>query len=511
VLTLNKIGRFKLILISLMTALLMLMVVPKIEAQEKKISPLLEKGIGQYKHENYDEALANLQQAVKDDPESSLANYYLGLDYKRLQQYKNAIPYLRNAVTFTPKIIGALVELIDCLYNVNELEEANKWIVEAEKEGIRPAQVAFLKGLVLLKEDKSEAAIASFETAKELDKTMTQSVDYQIGIAHLKSQDFRDAQKAFKSVIFLEPSSNIAQYANEYIDALVKREEAMRPWKFSFGTAWQYDDNVVLKSDDASIATNITDSADSRTTYTTNLEYNHRFDKTFGIKAQHLFYYSKQFDLGFYDTLSNTVVVQPGFTLENGLLTFPITYSHSMVDERSYLSNPAVGGVYNFMVGPSKMGQLSLKYNNKDFLWTPSTEDEDRDSNEIITNIGGYLFFAKKKGFVNLRYGFNNDWAEGNNWDQFGNRVTATVLVPVNDKLNLTVSGDFLMQRFLNTHTVFDIKREDDVSTASTLLAYKLTKDCELQMQYTHVNNDSNISIYKYARNIYSTSIQLKF
>lgn len=95
-LTLNKIGRFNLILASLMIVILMLMVIPKSEAQETKISPILEKGIGQYKHENYDEALANLQQAVKDDPESSLASYYLGLNYKRLQQYKKAIPLLKK-------------------------------------------------------------------------------------------------------------------------------------------------------------------------------------------------------------------------------------------------------------------------------------------------------------------------------------------------------------------------------------------------------------------------------
>lgn len=507
----NKIGTFKFFFKIWGIVLLILVIIPVTYAQEKRVSPVLEKGIGMYKHENYDEALPVLLQAVQENPESSLASYYLGLNYKRLQLYKKAIPHLTNAITYSPKIIGALIELIDCLYNVNQLEEAKGWIVEAEHEGIRPAQVAFLKGLVLLKESQLDEAITSFERAKDLDQTMTQAVDYQIGIAHLKAQDFKDAKEAFKSVIFLEPSSNIAQYANEYIDALAKRDEAMQPWKLSIATGWQYDDNVVLKSDDASVATNITDKADSRMTYTTNVEYDHRFNKKIGIKAQHILYFSKQFDLGFYDTLSNTVVIQPNITLENGLLSFPITYSHSIVNERSYVSNPTIGGLYNFMVGKTKMGQVSLKYSNKNFLWTPSTSDEDRDSNELIANLGGYLFFAERKGFVNLRYGLNKDWTKGNNWEQIGNRLTATLLLPLTEKLKLTLSGDFLMERFSNTHTIFDVMRKDNVSTGSTLLAYKLNKDWEFQLQYTHVNNDSNIAVYKYKRNIYSASIQWKF
>ena len=55
------------------------------EAQEKKVNPTLEKGIGQYKHENYDEALGTLKTARQEEPESTLAAYYLGLTYKQLQ------------------------------------------------------------------------------------------------------------------------------------------------------------------------------------------------------------------------------------------------------------------------------------------------------------------------------------------------------------------------------------------------------------------------------------------
>lgn len=481
------------------------------QAQEKKLSTILERGIGQFKHENYDEALLTLQQARQENPSSTLAAYYLGLNYKQLQDYKNAIPHLKDALTNEPKIIGALIELIDCLYQVGELEEALKWIAEAEKEGLRPAQVAFLKGLVLLKQEKNPEAITALKEAKELDKSMEQASNYQIGIAHLKAREFSFAQQAFKEVIVLGPLSNTARYANEYLEAIAKRDEAMRKWKLSFGLAWQYDDNVTLKPDEESIAANISDKSDSRQVYTTNLEYNHQFTQRLGIKNQYLFSFAKQNDLGFYDTMSQTLVLQPNIYFARSLLSFPTTYTHTLVNESSYLSNPAVNSIYNFMVGNRQMGQAFLQYGYKDYLWTPSAANENRDGNELRAGLGWYWFFFQRKGFFNLRYETNKDWAKGNNWENFGNRLTSALSAPLTNKLKITFSGSALFQEFANTHSVFNLRRKDTVYTLTSLAVYELFKDWEIQVQYTYIKDNSNINVYSYKRNITNVGLQFNF
>ena len=254
------------------------------------MSAMLEKGIGQYKHENYDEALVILGKAREENPQSSLAAYYLGLTHKQLQNYDEAIANLKDAVTFSPKIKGAVLELIDCLYQLGRLDEAKRWIAEAEADGIRPAQVAFLKGLVLLKDEKLEDAVAAFRNAKELDPSMAQASNYQIAMAYLKGKKISEAQKAFTEVVIADPSSNMANFANEYVSALSKRREAMRPWKFSFGAAWQYDDNLVLKPDDTALASDLSEKADSREAYTASGEYNHMFNDWLGRRGPHTIY-----------------------------------------------------------------------------------------------------------------------------------------------------------------------------------------------------------------------------
>lgn len=209
--------------------------------------------------------------------------------------------------------------------------------------------------------------------------------------------------------------------------------------------------------------------------------------------------------------MSHTAVVQPSFYYEDSLLSFPVTFNHTLVDERSYLSSPSVSALYNFMVGDTNMGQATLKYGYKNFLWTPSTPDEDRDSSNLSSSFGWYYFFANKKGFLNLRYALNKEWTEGNNWEYLGNNINATLLVPVSDRLNWTVSGGTYFKDFSNTHTVFGTKRDDDVHTVTTMLAYKFHEDNELQFQYTYVKDKSNLSVYEYDRNIFSTGVQLKF
>lgn len=471
----------------------------------------LEEGIKFYRQENYDEALNVFKKARDEDPNSSLAAYYLGLTYKQLQNYKEAKTHLKDAVTLTPKIKGALLELVEVLYQLNEFQEAHEYIAVAEKEGIRPAQTAFLKGLVLLKDNRNIEAIESFNTAKQLDKALAQTADYQIGIAYLKEKKFTEAKDVFKEVVVFDPNTDIASFANQYLEALKRKEELEKPFKFSVSAAFQYDDNVLLRPSDATVAADITNQEDTRQIITGKAEYNKRFSENLGLNLQYSLYFAKQNDLGNYDVLSNTGIITPSLYFKNATVGLPVSYNHTIVGDKDYLATIGTTPLINFRIGQTQMGQLSLKYQNKDFLRTPTTADENRDSDEYGAGAGWYKFFAKNKGFFNLRYDFNLDDTKGNNWEYFGHKASAALLVPVFEKLKASIIGEAFLQDFENTHTVYNVKREDKVYTASTMLAYNFWKDAELQLRYTYVKDNSNIVIYDYDRNIYSAGIEYKF
>ncbi len=122
-------------------------------------SNYLEQGIPQYMQENFEEAIELLKRAREEDPTSSVAAFFLGLAYKQVIDYPEAIANLKDAITLTPRIKDAVVELADILIQQGSLQEAKWWIGLAERQKINPARIAFLKGLALKKEGKNLEAI----------------------------------------------------------------------------------------------------------------------------------------------------------------------------------------------------------------------------------------------------------------------------------------------------------------------------------------------------------------
>ena len=467
-------------------------------------SSSLEEGIKLYQRENYDEALKLLQKARDEDPASTRAAHYLGLTYKQLQNYKAAKTHLRDAVTYTPKIKEALLELIDVLYQLGDLDGAHKWIRVAEEEGLRPAQVAFFKGLVLLKEDKNLEAVNALKKAKELDRALEQTVDYQIGVAYLKEKSFNEAQKAFKEVIVLDPNTDVSAYADEYAKALERRREGEKLVRVSSGFYSEWDDNVILKPSDVSTVAEIGNQEDFREVVTSSVEFSKRFGD-FGIKLDYDFYFANQDDIGIFDLHSHTWGITPAYYSQSFTLSAPMQYNHTWVDDSGFLSTFSGNPLVNFKIGERQLGQVGVKLQVKNYLRSPVNADEDRDAFRVAPGLGWFFFFPNNKGFFGLRYELDVEDTEGRNWNYFGNRVNASLQLGLIGKLKLTVVGDFYFQDFLDRHTTFGVKRDDDAYTLSTLLSYPLGKNLELQFRYTFVEHDSNIALYEYDRNVFST------
>ena len=208
---------------------------------------MLEKGIDEYKAENYEEAVDILLAVRYEQPASSVAAFYLGLTYKQMREYRLAERNLREAITLSPPVKDAYLELAEVLYTLDALKEAKEWVIKSEQEGIKPAHTAFLKGLILLKEGKSDDAIAAFENAKKLDQSLSQPADFQIAAAYVQKQRFDEAKKSLHTIQDIDPLSDLASFSKEYEKALSRTLALYKPWQFRVGIAYQYDDNVVLK------------------------------------------------------------------------------------------------------------------------------------------------------------------------------------------------------------------------------------------------------------------------
>lgn len=474
----------------------------------------LEQGIALYQRENFDEAQKLLQQARKEDPASTRAAYYLGITQKRLQQYPEAKNNLLDAVTLNPKIKEALPELIEVLYELGETREAGKWIAVAEKGSVRPAQTAFLKGLVLSKEGKNSAAIESFNQAKDLDKGLTQVCDYQIGLAYAKGQSFSDAQRAFEEVIALDPNSDISAYADEYSKALAKRAKYDKPLQLTAGFFTEWDTNVVLRPSETNSASDIGDEGDFREVATAGASYNQKLSDAFRLRYGYDLYYANQTDLNDFDVNSHTFSLAPSYNTRNVSYSIPVQYNMTLVDSNDlFLSSVTVNPQANFKITDRQIGQAGIKFQQKDYYSDIVDGSEDRDGFRVAPGLGWFYLLPEDKGSFGLRYEFDVDNTDGQNWDYVGHRITPSFQFPVPRvaKLKCTLAADLFTQSFRHNNIFFNEKREDQSYTLSSLLSYELTSNLDLQFRYTYVDHKSNIPIYEYDRHVFSTGVVAKF
>ncbi len=489
-----------------------------------------EMGMKEFRDENYEEALTYFLEAKKAEPTSSTVAFYTGLTYKIMEQYKESVPHLRDAVTFTPRIKEALVELIDVLYQTDNTKEAKEWLDVGEKEGIQPARIQFLKGLVFLKDKQFKEAIGGFEKAKELDPSLTQLAEFQIASANMQAGQFKEAQNRFKTVISVDPTTDMATLARDYDKALAEKFERERPWRFSVGLTYKYDTNLVAKPTGGPVADAISNESDYALNMTARISYTFPFSfKTpYNMTIQYSIYADRYFRRDDYNSMTNSLSFIPGYNFEKFSLSAPITMyynwlqrdkgtdftqSMSWYSDTKYMRYYSVMPTLRYMLSQNGIAEFSIGYTEKYYFTAPLTAPEERDGRLYNASIGYTYFFYDGRGFVNLKYTYGQDNTVGDNWANKEHRWGMNLLYPLWWKpLKLQVSGEAAFTKYVFPNATFDgMTRRNDTYNASFGLVYELGKSIDITGQYTYIRDKSNISTYDYKREIFSLGIEYRY
>jgi tetratricopeptide (TPR) repeat protein len=485
----------------------------------------LEKGIAEYKDEGYEEAMDLLTKARKDRPDSSTVAYYLGLTSRKIGDYKGAVGYFKDALLIVPPVKDAYLELIGVLYDSKELEEAEKWIKKAEEEGVKPAEIAFFKGLVLLQKGDNEAAIESFTRARERDASLGQAADFQIAIAYAKERRYAEAKERLKAVVAIDPTTEFATFAEEYKKSIDKIEETHETWRFTVGMAYQFNDNVVLGPSTplvSSAGDEITGEKDSGFIGTFRADFSPLLDGPWFFNGQLNIYGNLHLRINTHDIFMPTISLMPGYTFQKGSLSLPVSYSHILLNDTEYMRAVSIKPSWNMMFLPDHIGQFSIGYANSELLQSPPTIEENRNTDTYSLSAGYVHPFCEGKAMVNVGHELSFDDAVGDNWDSIGNRSSIGVLLPLMNKVSLMTSGNIFFQNFRNIHSFTGTgapvgypgrpeKRKDRVFTGSMVLKWEARKDINCNLEYSFTNADSNFPIYDYRQNMYTARIEYQF
>jgi tetratricopeptide (TPR) repeat protein len=498
-----------------------------------------EKGLKDFKDENYEEALENLAEARKLEPTSTTAAFYLGLTYKVMENYREAVPHLRDAVTFTPPVKEALVELIDSLYQIDNIEEANKWIEVGEKEGIAPARIQFLKGLFLLKENKNTDAITAFEKAKELDNTVAQAADFQIASAYMKIGKLKDSQKRFKSLITIDPTSDLATYARDYDRAVTDKIEAERPFRFTVGFGYKYDSNVNARPASGTVFDNPNNASMVSGQEDTALNAYIRalyiapfsFKTPYNLSVQYSLSADRYMRRDDYNLAQQSLSITPGYSFSKVAFTLPLIFGYINLQREKgddflnklawwqdtrYLLTTGFTPTARYLINDKNILELTYGYmRNKYYNTTDSTAvrdpNEDRDGESNSGSLGWTYLFKEGTGLFTLKYTYTAMGTDGHNWSYDEDRFSLSFLYPLKKNLKFQYSSDAAFTKYKHDNTIFNMRRRDDTFVNSFGLIYSFSKNMDIIAQFAYTRDNCNISTYDYDRSVASIGIEYRF
>ena len=502
-------------------------------------NPLLEEGIKQYQAENYEEAIEILEKARVQDRQSALAAYFLGMAYKQTMDYDKAAPNLEAALKLKPAVKEALVEYVNILFQLDRLEEAKNWIKVAQEQNIAPANIAFLEGMILSRERKYAAAIASFEKAKSLDKNLEQTADYQIGLGYLNSRKYKNAQERFKATASYDPKSDLAIYARQYLEAVENSIFYTRPVRVTLGLSGGYDSNVISKPRQESVAGGAGDPGGGIISPSVRIEYVPQLDGPWLFNAQ----YSSSANFNEHyvhtrDSIANTFSVIPGYNFGRFSISMLGSYTDYSLRTDSDISPDGNAGYKHyedfFTGGPIVKVMLTEKqileffagYDKKNYYNQAITSNNSQRDAEGFRAYLNWTWFYLNNGFINLRYDVGKEATNGSYWDNISNRFSASMVVPVLPDdyvqkigfLYVQLTGSFTAQDYTYEQPYSDIdgssktdRRNDRIYNGSASLNWDITKNWSFILQYSRTKSDSNIPAYEYTRNLYTAGVEFKF
>jgi len=473
----------------------------------------LEKGVEEFRKENLEEALDIFTKIRKDAGPSSVLSFYMGLTCKNAGDLKAAKVYLKEAVDLSPPVLDGYAELIDVLYQLDELSEAKTYIERAERLKVTPSRVAFLKGLVFAKEGKTKEAVSAFEEAKRLDPALSQAADLQIAMILAKERKIKKASEVLRAIVSMDPKTDIGIFAREYEASLRKVLEAYRPFRFSLSASYTFDSNVISKpTESTGIAElDLARKKDSGAITNFRIDWRPLIEGNAFFMGQLNIASTDYSRIHTHDTFSPSISLTPGYNFKRAALSLPISYTHTLLHRKEYAGITIFRPTLNLLLLGPHLAQASVSYTKRQMFRHPYVNEEDRDGQILGLQVGYTYSFSQGKGIFATRFEYLTDNSEGRNWDNKGSRLSGVFLLPLGKRFGLSLSADSLFQDYGHTHTVFGKKRKDKNYSGSAGLTFGLRDGLTLNLTYTHVRARSNIDIYDYKRGIFAGGLEYAF
>ncbi|MDQ6993129.1 MAG: tetratricopeptide repeat protein [Mariprofundus sp.] len=471
----------------------------------------IEKAKSAYKQGDLEQALSILQAIYTAAPESSEVNYYLGLVYKGMLDFKKAEIHLQAVAVKNEKNGDAHSHLGEVYHSQGQMDKAKRELLQAQKYHGRPAYTAYLLGLIYLQEKQFDLALSSLQKAIDLDVSFRQKGEYSKGVAYFKQGERAHAEHSFQIAIDEDPDTDAGVYAQLSLIKMKKEAgKSVQPFRAGARYVFSYDDNVVLSPSLLLVPVVIAQKSDVRHTLSLSASYVAQLSDHWKLDSGYQLSQSFHRNIHRYNVTSHTLSVNPTYTMASGdELGLQFSGDYYLLAGTRYLQ--ALGGylVNRHPFNKRSFGTLRAGFRSYNYF-DKVAATENRDGTGLLASYD-YLHLLGEGGYATVGLSYARDLTKGVNWTNDQKKINGLISYPLYGKISAEAYGSYVLQHFMNANTAAGFHRIDKVYNSSLALTYVANKMWRLSSQYSWTRALSNIYVYDYTRNIYSLSAEYSY
>jgi len=202
------------------------------------------RGVVAFGDERWDEAQAEFDTVVAEDPEDTAALQYLGLIAQEQGDYDRAVEFYDRALAIDPTDPDVKVDRASALLELGKPEEAKQSLDEVLAERPDDPRANLFAGIAEYRTGEYEAAIDRLDRAKKLDPSLETHATYYAGLSAAFLGNFEAASGAFAAVEDQSPLSPLSTSARSLRKQMRPDDDiADQPWQASISAGIEWDSN----------------------------------------------------------------------------------------------------------------------------------------------------------------------------------------------------------------------------------------------------------------------------
>lgn len=504
-----------------------------VSAQESaEAAVFVDRALLAYDAQRYEQALQELDEALRLEPDNIDALYYQGLVYVTMDRLLDAFASWERALALRPADLDVAYQLGALYFAQEDYEKAEPLLQRVyAAEPSRP-NLGYYFGFMAYRQKNYRQAIDLLRANIPSDENFAQLTRFYAGLALSALGYPQEARAEVEEAIRLQPISPLTLPAQRFGEALEQAEERAQRFSGEVRLGLFYDSNVTVVPNASSdlVAQVLREERTQRDNggelAAVNLSYawlrsldwegtiSYRFLQTYNNQLTDFNIQNHTPTLGVaYQGVIHNMLYYTGLQFTYDFITLG---GHKFVQR--WIINPSLSLFEN----AGNLTTLQLRFQLKDFFDPPDLVAEER-RDGVNYMIGPVHFFLYEGGrhYLKLGYQFDFDATEGENWEYRGHRLLfgAQYTLPWWG-MHLRYDLDLHLRSYTHANSLIPVTAPRTLQRRDreAVHLFSVGKDFTLKSQhftaaleYLFDDNHSNLGPFDYNRHVVTSSLTWRF